>query len=134
MARVKERSRTHGKRTLPPRKEPGSAAGERPAPALGDLAMAAVAQGKLGEAEQLLQRSLAQEEAARGTDDPEVAICLSHLAALYHRQGRYAEAEPLLLRALAIDEQALGAEHPEVAVDRNNLAALYNNAGRLAEA
>ena len=82
------------------------------------------AQGRLDEAEPLLQRTLAIRERALGPDHPDTAQSLNNLAELYHSQGRLNEAEPLLQRALAIAEQALGPAHPHTRTVRANLDAL----------
>jgi tetratricopeptide (TPR) repeat protein len=101
---------------------------------LNNLASLYQNQGRLTEAEPLLQRALAIREKALSRDNPEVATFLNNLALLYHAQGRYAEAVPLLQRALAIREKVLGRDDPDVATSLNNLAALYQSQGRHAEA
>ncbi|QTF93775.1 tetratricopeptide repeat protein, partial [Halomonas sp. BM-2019] len=86
------------------------------------------------EAEPLMRRALAIDEASLGADHPTVAIRLNNLASLLQATNRLAEAEPLMRRALAIDEASLGADHPTVAIDLNNLAQLLQATNRLAEA
>ena len=86
------------------------------------------------EAEPLMRRALAINEASFGAQHPGVAIDLNNLAALLQDTSRLAEAEPLMRRALAIDEARFGAQHPGVAIDLNNLAALLQYTNRLAEA
>jgi tetratricopeptide (TPR) repeat protein len=87
-----------------------------------------------GEAEPLLRRALAIDEAAYGPDQPSVAADLNSLAALLQATNRLVEAEPLMRRALAIDEAAHGPDHPTVAITLNNLALLLQATNRLAEA
>jgi tetratricopeptide (TPR) repeat protein len=87
-----------------------------------------------GEAEPLMHRALAIDEAAYGPDHPTVAIRHNNLAALLQTTNRLAEAEPLLRRALAINEAAYGPEHPTVATALNNLAWLLKATNHLAEA
>jgi tetratricopeptide (TPR) repeat protein len=87
-----------------------------------------------GEAEPLMRRALAIDEASYGNDHPKVAIRLNNLASLLQATNRLAEAEPLMRRALAIDEASYGNDHPDVAIDLNNLASLLQATNRLAEA
>src|ERR1044071_4881385 len=63
--------------------------------ALNNLAQAYGNQGRDGEAEPLLKRSIAILEKTAGLDSPEIAAALNNLAALYQRQERYAQDEPL---------------------------------------
>jgi tetratricopeptide (TPR) repeat protein len=76
--------------------------------ALRKLGIVFQAQGKLGEAEELLKRALAISEQALGNSHPDVAQALHNLAMVYGRQGKYGDAEELNKRALAIREKALG--------------------------
>ena len=82
------------------------------------------ATNRLGEAEPLMRRALAIDEASYGPDHPDVAIDLNNLAQLLQATNRLGEAEPLMRRALAIDEASYGPDHPNVAIDLNNLASL----------
>ena len=91
-------------------------------------------QGRYGEAEPLIKRSLAIREKVLGRDHPDVARSLNNLADLYERQARYDDAEPLYRRALAIREAALGPDHPDLVTSLNNLASLYQTEGRGADA
>ena len=86
------------------------------------------------QAEPLLRRALAIDEASFGEDHPEVAIRLNNLAQLLKATNRLEEAEPLMRRALAIDEASFGEDHPDVAIDLNNLAQLLQATNRLEEA
>jgi tetratricopeptide (TPR) repeat protein len=86
------------------------------------------------QAEPLMRRALAIDEASFGAEHPNVARDLNNLAQLLKATNRLAEAEPLMRRALAIDEAGFGAEHPEVAAGLNNLAQLLQATHRLAEA
>ena len=89
---------------------------------------------RLGEAEPLLRRVLAIDEASFGSDHPRVAVDLNNLAQLLQATNRFGEAEPLLRRALAIDEASFGSDHPRAAVHLNNLAQLLKVMNRLDEA
>src|SRR6266511_6056532 len=59
------------------------------------------AQGKLGEAEELLKRALAISEQALGNSHPDLAQALHNLALVSWNQGKYSEAEGLYKRAVA---------------------------------
>ena len=77
------------------------------------------ATNRLGEAEPLIRRALAIDEASYGPDHPDVASDLNNLAQLLQATNRLGEAEPLIRRALAIDEASYGPDHPDVASDVN---------------
>jgi tetratricopeptide (TPR) repeat protein len=94
---------------------------------LGDLFRV---QGKYGEAEPIVKRSLAIYEKDWGPEHLQVTGSLERLAQLYHAQRKYKEAEALYMRAVAIEEKALGREHLGVATTLHNLAALYRDQGR----
>ncbi len=86
------------------------------------------------EAEPLLRRALAIDEASYDPDHPNVAIRLNNLASLLQATNRRGEAEPLMRRALAIDEASYGPDHPDAARDLNNLAQLLQATNRRGEA
>ncbi len=86
------------------------------------------------EAEPLLHRALAIDNARFGADHPDVARDLANLAALLQATNRLAEAEPLMRRALTINKASFGADHPRVARDLANLAALLHVSSRWVEA
>ena len=86
------------------------------------------------EAEPLMRRALAIDEASYGPEHPKVARDLNNLAQLLKTTNQLVEAEPLMRRALAIDEASYGPEHPNVAVDLNNLAQLLKTTNQLVEA
>ena len=86
------------------------------------------------EAEPLMRRALAIDQATFGDDHPKVAIRLNNVAQLLQATNRLAEAEPLMRRALDIDQASFGAHHPNVARHLNNLAQLLQTTNRLAEA
>ncbi len=102
--------------------------------ALNDHAQLLQATNRLAEAEPLMRRALAIDEASFGPDHPEVAIALNNLAVLLQHTNRFADAEPLIRRALAIDEASFGPEHPNVAIRLSNLAHLLQATYRHAEA
>jgi tetratricopeptide (TPR) repeat protein len=86
------------------------------------------------QAEPLMRRALANDEASLGPDHPDVAIDLNNLAHLLSDTNRIAEAEPLMRRALAIDEASFGPEDTNVARELNNLGSLLKATNRFAEA
>ncbi len=78
------------------------------------------------EAELLMRRALAIDEASLGPEHPDVARDLNNVALLLKATNRLAEAEPLMRRVVTILEKSLGREHPSVATALNNLAHLSN--------
>jgi len=101
---------------------------------LNNLAALLQSTNRAAEAESLMRRALAIDEASLGPEHPKVAIRLNNLAMLLKNTNRVAEAEPLLRRAITINEASLGLEHPSVATGLNNLAALLQSTNRAAEA
>jgi tetratricopeptide (TPR) repeat protein len=101
---------------------------------MNQLGILLLSKAAYAEAEPLLRRSLAIDEAAYGPEHPTVATALNNLAQLLKATNRLAEAEPLMRRTLAIDEAAYGPDHPTVATALNNLAGLLKATNRLAEA
>ena len=89
---------------------------------------------RYAEAEPLLRRALAINEARYGPDRPELTASLNNLALLLKSTNRAAEAEPLYRHALAIDEIALGRDHVMVAFRLSNLATLLRATNRPQEA
>ena len=80
---------------------------------LNNLAQLLQATNRLAEAEPLMRRALAIDEAAYGPDHPAVARDLNNLAQLLQATNRLAEAEPLMRRALVI-LLSFGFEHPNL--------------------
>jgi tetratricopeptide (TPR) repeat protein len=101
---------------------------------LNDLGGLLAEKARYAEAEPLMRRALAIDEASYGSEHPKVAIGLNNLAMLLRDTNRLGEAEPLMRRALAIDEASYGSEHPNVAIRLNNLAMLLRDTNRLGEA
>ena len=104
------------------------------APALNDLAALLHHTNRLEEAEPLMRRALAIDEATFGRQHPILAIRLNNLAQLLKSTNRIEEAEPLIRRALAIDEAAFGKRHSNVAIRLSNLASLLQDTNRIGEA
>ena len=90
---------------------------------LADLGGLARLFGDAEGAERFYSRALRIDEAARGPDDPSVALDLASLGALALDRRDVDAAERHLGRALAILEAKRGADHPSVAAVVANLAA-----------
>ena len=86
---------------------------------LNNFAALLQATNRLEEAEPLLRRALAIDEASFGPDHPTVAIRLNNVASLLQASNRLAEAEPLMRRALVIGEASFGPDDPTVAIYLN---------------
>jgi hypothetical protein len=72
------------------------------------------------DAEPLVRRALAIDEASYGNDHPNVAIRLNNLANLLRDTNRLAEAEPLSGRAARILLASLGMDHPNTQKVKGN--------------
>jgi tetratricopeptide (TPR) repeat protein len=90
--------------------------------------------GLYAEAEPMMRRALEIDEAAYGSQHPDVAIRLNNLASLLQATNRLSEAEPMMRRALEIDQAVYGGQHPNIAIRLNNLASLLQITNRLSEA
>lgn len=104
---------------------------------LGDvLSLAGIflrSQGSPAQAQPFAVRALAVIEAAHGSDHPETASMMAHLANNYRALGRADEAVSLEERALAIVETAHGPDHPVVAALLDNLGRSLRALGRANE-
>ncbi len=89
---------------------------------------------RLIEAERLMRRLLAVDQASLEGNDLNVAADLNNLALLLKDNSRLAEAEPLMRRSLAISQKSLGHDHPNVTIGLSNLASLLMATSRFAEA
>ena len=101
---------------------------------MNDLGVLYHRKARYAEAERLLRRALAIDEAANGANHPRVASRLNNLGNLLAEIHRVDEAEPLLRRALKINEKLLGSHHPLVTTELSNLASLLYRLNRLTEA
>jgi tetratricopeptide (TPR) repeat protein len=84
---------------------------------LNNLAQLLQATNRLAEAEPLMRRALAIDEASYGAEHPDVAIDLNNLAQLLQATNRLAEAEPLSRRTVLIFlafTRDTGHEHPHL--------------------
>ena len=82
------------------------------------------------EAEPLMRRALATDEASFGPDHPKVARDLNNLASLLQATNRLIDAEPLMRRALVIFIKSASAEHPHSRIVGNNYISLLQGLGR----
>ena len=92
------------------------------------------ATNRLGEAEPLMRRALAIDEASYGQDHPDVATDLNNLALLLRATNRLAEAEPLMRRAVAIAVEftrRTGHRHPHLDMALGNYAGLLGSMGKI---
>jgi hypothetical protein len=78
------------------------------------------ATNRLEEAEPLMRRALAIDEASYGNDHPDVASDLNNMAQLLKATNRLAEAEPLSGRAARIFLASLGMDHPNTQKVKGN--------------
>jgi tetratricopeptide (TPR) repeat protein len=88
------------------------------------------AAGRLDEAIDVHQRTLAERQHALGTDHPDTLMSCGHLARVYAAAGRHTEALPMHERVVADREWVLGARHPDTLAARGDLAGAYLAAGR----
>ena len=91
-------------------------------------------EGKPYEEIRIWREILAITEKEDGPGHPNVADCLSILAALLAEQGQYAAAEALGRRSLAINERVHGPDHLDVARSLDGLAGVIQNSGQYAAA
>jgi tetratricopeptide (TPR) repeat protein len=91
-------------------------------------------QGKLDEAERMLQLTLTSEEEALGPNHKLTLETLSDLGQLYSTQGKLDEAEQMLERALSGKEEALGSDHTSTLGTVLGVGALYIKQGKLDKA
>jgi tetratricopeptide (TPR) repeat protein len=101
---------------------------------LNSLALVLHEQGRMTEAEPLLERALEIVERDASSEDTEFTHDLNKLAVSFQAINRFGEAESLIRKALSIDEKHHGPEHPKVATDLNNLAYLLQDMMRPTEA
>ena len=98
--------------------------------ALDGLATLYINQGKLVEAEALLERALKLHLDAGRRWHQHAALVQMHLGELYVSQGRYEEAEPLYRQGLAVQRRTIGDAHPDMARMLEGYAALVRYLNR----
>ena len=101
--------------------------------ALNNLASLLKATNRLGEAEPLMKRALAIDEASFRKDHPNVATDLNNLASLLKATNRLGEAEPLMRRAAIIELKTAAAQKhhtPNLRPILDNYEAMLEAAGK----
>ena len=99
-----------------------------------NLAVAYDSVGRFGEAIELFEQVLDDQERVLGPDHPNTLTVRNNLALAYKSVGRFDEAIELFKRVLADQERVLGPDHPYTLTARNNLAVAYRSVGRFDEA
>ena len=95
-----------------------------------NLAAAYQAAGRLDEAIDLFERTLADSERVLGPDHPHTLTSRGNLASAHQDAGRLEQAIDLHERTLADCERVLGPDHPHTRLFRKNLADAYRAVGR----
>ena len=90
-------------------------------------------QGRLSDAEPLMERSLAIFKKLLPAGHPHVATATSNLGFQYQLMGRYEDAEKLYKLALELRERAEFPNQEHIAESINNLAQIYKRQWRIAE-
>lgn len=106
----------------------GASAGKQ-ATILRNLAEAQRKQGKLGEAEQTIQKAMALLSNNPGQDRPQYGDCLDVLADVYRDQGNYPLAQVVLQESLSLEESMPKPSPELLAKRRQKLALAYHDAG-----
>ena len=89
--------------------------------------------GYVGQAEDLIRRSLRLAEEAQGPEGADVGPILANLAQIYKWQEKCDDAERLYRRAIAIREKAVGPADPVLPVLLTGLAGVLESLGRTNE-
>jgi tetratricopeptide (TPR) repeat protein len=89
---------------------------------------------ELASARAILERALAIDEKALGSEHPSVARDVNNLGSVLQDQGDLEGAKKCFQRSLAIDEKALGPDHPSVAIRASNLGLVLRDQGDLERA
>ncbi len=90
-------------------------------------------QGRLVEADPLMERSLVIFSKVLPAGHPNIATATSNLGFQYQLAGRYDDAEKLYLRALEMREKVEFPNYEHIAESLNNLAQIYKRQWRVAE-
>jgi tetratricopeptide (TPR) repeat protein len=98
------------------------------------LAGAFESAGRLEEARELAQLSLAEREQVQGPDHPDALTSRTNLARIYRSAGMFDQAIDMYARVLADREWVLGPEHADTLGVRSQLAGTYLAAGQADQA
>ena len=99
-----------------------------------NLAVAYDSVGRFGEAIELFEQVLAEQERVLGPDHPDTLSVRNNLAVAYDSVGRFGEAIELFEQVLDECKRLLGADHPDTLNTRSNLASAYRSVGSFGEA
>ena len=88
-------------------------------------------QGKLTNAETMLQRARRGTEALSGPDGEDATTMIFNHGTLYKKQEQLAETEAIYQRALSIYQKTLSPDHTLALHTIRSLAAVYNDQGKL---
>ncbi len=99
-------------------------ASDETAQLLNQIGLYLYARADYAQAKKMYERALAIDEAALGSDHPNVAIRLNNLGLVLEAQGDLAGAKALFERALQILREFLGDDHPTTKTVQNNLRIL----------
>ncbi|KAJ5611784.1 hypothetical protein N7528_008889 [Penicillium herquei] len=97
----------------------------------GNIGCLYLEQGRLDQAEQMLQRALTGQEKALGADHISTLETVKSIGSLYLEQDRLDQAEQMLQRTLAGEEKALGVEHVSTLETVKSIGELYRDQGKL---
>ena len=89
-----------------------------------NLGTAALAQGKLGEAETVLRKVVDVSVRVRSESHPDTLAAMTNLVSTLTRGGKVAEAEELGRKTFAIKTRVLGPEHAETVISQSSLGQL----------
>ncbi len=101
---------------------------------LGNLGQLYIQEGKLDEAEKMLNRSVELLERAAGKDHIETARAVSMVADIARRRGDHQRSLELSRRAYEIHAKAYGEGHPETAKTRFGIGVALEDMGKIDEA
>ena len=85
-----------------------------------DLAVTYREEGKLAQAETMLQEVVDVEKRTLGPEHLSTPSAIGDLAFLYPREGKYSQAEALCGQSLAVLQRVLGPEHPRPSTPRSH--------------
>ena len=131
---VYDASEAHHRRALELRRGMHSGDHIEVAHSLGQCALAAQQLGKLDEAKELAESSVAMYRALGNTDSEAFAEVINQLARILRLRGETGAALPYFEQALAIRRRLFGDRSHTTAASINNIALAYSELGRLADA
>lgn len=100
---------------------------------LSNLGLAYLLQSKLADAEKTLRHAIDLAEAAKGRNEPLIALSEDNLVQVYLREGAMEKAISSCKHALEVREANLGSENADVATNLTNLGTLYFGYAKLTD-